>query len=294
MAEKKTVKRRSNWYIYLITFILTSIVLLLVVLSMRDVLFPEPQSSNLSAIGIADYRPEVSFNTNVIFMMSEAKGGVPDYYLLANYRPRDDALVLVPIDKRLYSKAGGVSGDLSEIYSKSGATGIITAIQNTIGVNCDYYFKFDKTALTDFIDLVGEVTANVPYDLKSGDQTIFESGTQSFNGQEVYDYITFSEDGQDENRSAVVLATIAAGFMNENSRDKTAAELQSYARKLVNTTDTNYKMEDFTENQSAYLYTTQYSYNIAENYVPLYNYDDSNRYIIADTSVATIKDRFNI
>ncbi|MCL2087421.1 MAG: LCP family protein [Oscillospiraceae bacterium] len=288
MAEKKTRRRRSNWYIYLCTFILTSVTLMLVILSMRELLFPEPGSGPQTGAG--DYRPDASFNSNFIFMLAETNGEPPEFYLLGNYRPRDDALVIVPLDRRLYSNFGG---SLTEIYSSRGAVGIADVVENITGIKCDYYFKFDKISFIDLIDSVGMVTANVPFELSIDERVVFEAGTQRFNGTQVYDYITFPDEFA-EDRGRGIIATLAVGFFNDNSRNKTAAELQSYARKIINTTNTNYRMEDFSANQQAYMYTTQYSSNIAESYVPLYDYNPNGQYSIAETSINTLRSRFGM
>lgn len=293
ISNKKTVKRRSNWYIYLLTFIISFAALSFVVWNMRDLIFPVSTVPVVSSSGRIDYRPDASYNTNVLFMLSEIKGGVPDYYMLANYRPRDEVVVLVPVKANLYSVVGNVKGSLSEIYKTGGASGVIYALNNALDIEFNNYIKFDKSSFMDFIDLIGRVPVNIPYTLKH-EELVFTAGSEDLTGERLYSYLTFPEFNEGEDYRCVVHGSAISNFINNNSRNLTVTQLQSFFNKILNTTDTNFEFADFTKNQQAYLYNTQNSYNMAEYYIPYGETNESGYFIISDSSKAAIKDRFGL
>lgn len=291
MSVKKAVKRRSNWYIYVLTFIITTVLLSFGVWSLRDMIFPQNTSSSVSSSGKVDYRPDASFNTNVLFMLSEETGGVPEYYMLANYRPRDEIIVLVPIKEQMSSTVGNSHGSLSDIYMEGGAEWVMYALQNTLDITCENYVKFNKGSFMDFIDLVGKTPVNIPYLLKN-DKIEFPAGSFELEGEQLYYYLTFPDFDEGDDYRCVVFGSAISSFINNNSRNLTVTQLQSYFNKILNTTDTDLEFSNFTKNQSAYLYNTQNSYNMAEYYIPYGETDENGFFIISENSKTTIKTRF--
>ena len=54
------------------------------------------------------------------------------------------------------------------------------------------------------------------------------------------------------------------------------------------------RFEDYTLRQQAFMYTSENSYNPAVYYIPYGTYEEDGSFVIAENSVATIKDRLGI
>jgi anionic cell wall polymer biosynthesis LytR-Cps2A-Psr (LCP) family protein len=291
MSLRKSVKRRSNWYIYLLTFMVMSLIVSFVIYNIWDFLFP---AENLPAMSTsADYRPDASFNTTFLLMLSENKGAVPDYYMLLRYLPGNESIVLVPIKSNLYSEVGNLRGTLTEHYTDGGAGGAMHAIQNAIGINPDHYIKFDKDSFIGFLDEAGFTPVNIPFDLEGG-AVQFTAGSYELTGEDLYNYITYPEYDQGEDYRCMVQGQVVANFINRNSRNLTIPQLQSLFTRILNTTDTGLDFSDFVQNQQAYLFTTQNSFNIADYYIPIGTTNQNGHFIISETAEATIRDRFGL
>ena len=293
MPAKRTVRRRSNWYIYVLTFLITFVILSFVIYNIWDYIFPERNISAMSSGSPGDYRPDASFNTTLLLMMSEEKGGIPEYYMLLNYRPRDEMIVLVPVKKNLYAEVGNTKGTLTDIYKSGGSEGAVYAMKNVFGITCEHYIKFDRDSFIGFFDETGYTPVNIPYRLTGG-AVDFDAGSYEFDGEALYDYLTYPEYDQGEDYRYMIHGLTVSNFINKNSRSLSVTRLQTLFNKILNTTDTNLEFSVFTKKQQAYLYTTQNSFNIADYYIPSGTTNDEGIFTVAENSAATILERFGV
>lgn len=72
-AESMAVRRKSNWYIYLIAFCITLAMIIMAIFSFRDFLFPKSQETGLSTDGTLsdDFVPDHSMDLSVMTMISD-------------------------------------------------------------------------------------------------------------------------------------------------------------------------------------------------------------------------------
>lgn len=291
-----SVKRKSNWYIYIITFIITAALLSLVVWKIWDYLFPAKETVTTNASGITDFRPDASNNMTVLLMLSEEKAAIPEYYMLVSYRPKDEVISLVPLRSDIYATEGGVSGNLMQIYQKNGSQGVMYAMENLFDVKCDFYVKFDKYSFIELANFGGTVSVNIPYTLtdpETGDLD-FASGTQILDGEQLYKYITYKNFTEGIEYTNVVLGSVISSMINQNFRGLTTTDLQTIANMIINNADTDFKFDDYTARQKAFLYTTENTYNPAEYYIPYGESDEHGSFILSENSVLTIRDRMGI
>lgn len=314
-------KRKSNWYIYLITLIISFVLLGFFVSGMWDTLFPtEKDAANAYSVNNSDYRPSADIQLTALIMLSEMKAGTPDYYMLAKYRPRSEKIIFVPLRENMKVTYNGNAGSLYEMYSNLGADAVMGGIKETTGIECDYYFKFDRLSFIDFIDLTGEVYVNVPVDItevktetflekeiieidgeeqevttqvkKDIETIIFPAGSNYMKGEELYSYITYNFNKGVDYQLAIIGSAVM-NMINRNFRDLSSTELQGYTEKVISSTDTDFMFSDYVEYQPVLQYTTENSINPCEYYIP-YGADDGGYFILAANSVQTIKDRFGI
>lgn len=316
-----TIKRKSNWYIYLITLIISFVLLGSFVSKMWNTFFPtEKDAENAYSVNNSDYRPSADIQFTALIMLSEMKAGTPDYYMLAKYRPRAEKVIFVPLRENTRMSYKGNTGSLYEMYSNLGAEGVMGAIEETTGIKCDRYVKFDRLSFIDFVDLTGEVYVNVPAEIaevkietylekeimeidgeeqevttqvkKEVKNVIFPAGSQYFDGETLYNYITYSF-GMGEDYQLAIAGSAVMNMINRNFRDLSSTELQGYTEKVISSTDTDFMFSDYVELQPVLQYTTENSINPCEYYIP-YGEDAGGYFVIAPNSVQTIKDRFGI
>ena len=73
------VRRKSNWYIYLIAFCITLAMIIMAIFSFRDFLFPKSQETGLSTDGTLsdDFVPDHSMDLSVMTMISDGSADMP-------------------------------------------------------------------------------------------------------------------------------------------------------------------------------------------------------------------------
>ena len=288
-----TVKRRkSNWYIYLITFVIASALAAMIMSIFWDVIFPEREASDYS--GIRGDIPDASNNIKILFMLSEEKAGAPTRYMLMSYQPADETIVCIPIRSDMEAVVGNRRGPLYQLYLDGGVQTIMYAIEGTMGVKCDRYVKFSRDSFVSMIDAMGKVTVNCAYDVLSSDGSVlFESGTHQMNGTNLYSYICYDNPAYGDDYQSLVLGSAAVSIFNSNLHGLSATVIQSYFTKLMNTTDTNLTLEDYTKRQQAFLFTSVESFSPGQYYIP-YGEVDGGVFKLADSSKATIQQRLRL
>lgn len=249
--------------------------------------------------GSVGFRPNSSYDTTVLLMLGKDKGAAPDYFMLMNYRPGDDSIVIVPVKP---NTAVGLQS-VSRLYRTGGAMGVIDGIKSSFGIICKDYIKFDKDSFIEFVSVSGATTVNILHGIETNGY-IFPEGQQDLGAAELYEYLTYDFYNGGENSSYgedyqyMVQATVTASFINKNSRSLTAGKLQTLFEKILYNCDTSLDFSDFTTNQRAYLYTAENSVNIAEYYNPYgetnYADDGEELFFITESSLNSIKSRFGL
>ena len=314
------VKRKSNWYIYLIALIISFVLLGLFVSSIWDSLFPASEDAASYSISHSDFRPSPDIKPTYLVMLSDMKAATPVYYMLANYRPREEMIVFVPLQENMKVSYGGNEGSLYEMYDNFGAEAVMGGIKTSLGVECKHYIKFDRLSFIDFIDLTGSVYVNIPADItetvtktvleketveidgeekevtrsvkKAVEEIVFPAGVSYLDGEKLYDYITY-DFGKGVDYKLAVHGAMAMNMLNRNFRNLSSTEIQKFAEKLIYSTDTDITMSDYTNMQSVLQYTSENTINPCEYYMP-YGENDGGYFIISENSKATILDRLGI
>lgn len=314
-------KRKSNWYIYVITLIISFVILGFFVTRIWDSLFPtEKDAANAYSVNNTDYRPSADIKLTALLMLSEMKAGTPDYYMLANYRPRDEAIVFIPLPENMKVSYNGNTGSLYEMYDNLGAEAVMGGIKELTGIECDFYVKFDRLSFIDFVDLTGNVYVNVPAEIsetrtetyleteiievdgekqevtkqvkKEVKNVIFPAGAQYLNGETLYNYINYPF-GMGDDYELAIIGSAVMNMVNRNFRDLSSTELQGYTEKIISSTDTDFMFSDYVEYQPVLQYTTENSINPCEYYIP-YGESDGGYFILSSGCAETIKDRLKI
>lgn len=287
MAVKK---RKSNWYIYLITFAAASVIAAMFLSVFWDILFPQRTSAVHG--GISTDIPDSSNNMRTLFMLSEQSASIPTRFLVVSYQPADEAVYCVPLRSDMQVTAsGGRTGTLAQIYSLGGVQAVLSGIQTTVGIKCDNYVKFDRDTFITMADAIGKIQVSLAYDVLAADGgVLFEAGNHSMNGSDLYTYLNYDNADYGADYQSLVLGSAAVSVLNDNLHGLSATVIQSYFTKLMNTVDTDITLEDYTARQQAFLFTSVESFNPGQYYIPYGEIRDGVFYL-ADDSKLTISER---
>ena len=288
-----SVRRKSNWYIYLIALIISFILLGLFVRSIWSSIFPDQDKENSRySISDSDYRPSASINLTSLIMLSDMKAATPKYYMLMNYQPRSEVIVFVPLRENTKVTYKGNTGSLYEVYDNYGAKAVADSVEELLGIKCVHYIKFDRLSFIDFVNMTGQVYVNVPSDVtekeekiilkkekvenEEGEQeeiikqvtetfenVIYKEGSNYMNGETLYGYLTYNfRRGVDY--TLAVQGSAAMNMLNKNFRRLSSTQMQSLAESIIRSTETDIVLKDYTDIQPIFNYTSENSINTCE------------------------------
>jgi hypothetical protein len=225
---------------------------------------------------MAAFIPDSELDTTILFMMSDEQGSLPRMFMLANYRPRDQVVVLVPLnqDTRVQTRNG--IGRLTDLYQTGGAPMVVEALSNTLGIDCEFYVKFDRVSFTGFASLFRDVRVNIPADFSAGGLTL-RAGEHFLGGGDLFLYMNFAnfpEFGDDFNLALIGQAMTA--FIN-----------------VLNNANTNLTRRDYFAYQRALYHTSMNAINPATVYIPS-GAREAHEFVISNRSIANIHERFGL
>ena len=315
------VKRKSNWYIYLIALVVSFVLLGLFVRSIWGSLFPEDDASGgRYTLSRSDYRPSADINLTTLIMLSDMKAATPVYYMLMNYQPRNEVIVFIPLRENMKVTYSGNTGSLYEMYDNYGAKGVAAAVGERLGIKCEHYIKFDRLSFIDFVDMGGKVYVNIPSDVteketrsvlkkqivvedgeeqevtrqvpETVENVIFAEGIHYMDGETLYSYLTYDfKRGVDY--ALAVQGSAAMNMINKNFRGISSTQMQGLAESIIKSTETDIVFEDYTNIQAIFTYTAENSINPCEYYIP-YGDTDGGYFVLSESSKATMIDRMGI
>lgn len=287
------VRRKSNWYIYLIAFGITLAMIIMAILSFRGFLFPEARETGLTDSGELsdDFVPDSSMNLSVMTMISDGAEDLPELFIIASYNAVENRLMFVPVTQGISLDSAGRT--LPNIYAAQGAEGVEKAVSDQCGIQFDGYVKFDRSSLISFLATFG----NVEYDvaktilIEDGKEVqAINSGKQVFTAEMIYRYLMFADFGEGESYRYNMICSLLIELVNQNVAYIDSSLLDVYAAEITGG-DTDLTEDLYMTKKAAMLSTVQYGINPAEYYVPYGEYTDDGGFRISENSVVTIRQK---
>lgn len=289
-----TVRRKSNWYIYLLAFVITAAFVMMVIFTFRWYLFPErAEEVGLNSAGelSESFTPTAEHNFNIIAMLSESEGSSPRLYVIAAYNAVESRLCFIPVPPEISVASEG--RDLPNIYAAQGGEGIISAIEDIVGVKLDDYVAFTRESFVKFLSVYGNVRYNVPKTMIVPDgieADTFNAGEQLFSPESCYRYIMLADFEEGESYRFNIIGDVLSSLVNQNYSYADSSLLDTYSRHFIDAQDSSITEEDYTAHKAALLNTIIYASSPAEYYVPYGDYIDGG-FNISDNSIITIKQK---
>ena len=286
------VRRKSNWYIYLIAFCITLAMIIMAIFSFRDFLFPKSQETGLSTDGTLsdDFVPDHSMDLSVMTMISDGSADMPSLFIAVTYNAVDNRLLFIPVTDGIALASSGRT--LPNIYAAQGGQGVAAAVSDALGIKFDGYVKFDRATLTGLIATYGNVEYNVAKTLLITDGTEVEainSGDQIFTAEKVFRYIMFADFGEDESYRFNMIGSLLIELVNHVSCID-GSLLTAYAEDILNA-ETDLTSDILSAHKAAMLNTVKYGINPADYYVPYGVYGDDGSFTVSDNSIMTIQQK---
>ena len=289
------VRRKSNWYIYLIAFGVTLALIIMAIFSFRDFLFPKSNETGLTVDGelSGDFVPDSSMNLAVLTMVSDSANDMPELFIIAAYNAVENRLTFIPVNNGIALSSTGRT--LPNVYAAQGGEGVSKAVSDECGISIDGYIKFDRAGLVSLIATYGNVEFDVAKTLLITDGAEVEainSGKQIFTAEMVYRYMMFADFGEGESYRFNMICSLLIELINQNISYVDGSLLDVYSASIFNKAETNLTEETYLSRKAAMLNTVQYGINPAEYYVPYGEYGDDGSFAIAANSVTTIRQKY--
>jgi uncharacterized protein YejL (UPF0352 family) len=300
IGKKRTApkihRRRSNWYIYLISFAATFALLSLIVLAYQEVLF-----GGGSRTGGGDYVPDPELDATILLMLGDKQGDPPHMFMMLNYRPADEVIMLVPFSADTVFSAqtstrSTITGTLTHLYSSGGAALVTDGISRAFEIDLNHYIEFDRASFISFTEDLGEVPISVPFDFTHSG-VAFSEGENDLSGEELFIYLNCMNNDNfpqvSKNYDLTVLGEAISSLINNNLNNLNAQTIQRTFNKALNNASTNITIGVYRSYQQALLYTSNVSVAPAGYILPMTTESDDGL-VLTNRSIADILNRFSV
>lgn len=293
MTQKRK-KYKSNWFIFVMTLIITASMLGLVIFVLRDYLFPTKETGisvdgeNKKAAG------DSSLNLLAVLDFNE---DVPSAYSLISYHAGSGTIDIIALYPRLYIEGDGKSGTVEDIFNKHGAKGLMPVLNASLGIACTNYTVLDKSVFIDLFTSLGNVTLGIPQKISYTNSDLgfsfsAEAGEKLFSSSSLYDYFLYSS----LNGDSAGLTDIAAAIMetiNQNIANMDLSSIQYNFNRLRDNTTNNFDKDDFKNRKEAINETLDTASAPAAYYVPYGKLNEEGKFLLSDGSLISIQQRMD-
>lgn len=288
------VRRKSNWYIYIIAFGITLAMIVMVVIFLKDVIFPESKETGLNTNGTLsdDFVPDKSMGLSVMTMISDTDSEMPSLFIAAVYDAVENRLTYIPLNDSIALTSSGRT--LPNIYAAQGGSGVAKAVSDVLGISFDGYIRFTRDSFMGLMSAFGNVEYEVAKTLLIDDGAevrAINSGKQIFTAEMLYKYIMFADFDEGESYRFNMIGSILIELVNQNISYIDSSLLDVYAANILENSETDLTEDRYKHSKAAMLNTIRYGINPAEYYVPYGEYGDDGSFVISDNSLVTIRQK---
>lgn len=288
------VRRKSNWYIYIIAFGITLAMIVMVVIFLKDVIFPESKETGLNTNGTLsdDFVPDKSMGLSVMTMISDSDSEMPSLFIAAVYDAVENRLTYIPLNGSIALTSSGRT--LPNIYAAQGGSGVAKAVSDVLGISFDGYIRFTRDSFMELMSAFGNVEYEVAKTLLIDDGAevrAINSGKQIFTAEMLYKYIMFADFDEGESYRFNMIGSILIELVNQNISYIDSSLLDVYAANILENSETDLTEDRYKHSKAAMLNTIRYGINPAEYYVPYGEYGDDGSFVISDNSLVTIRQK---
>lgn len=290
-----SVRRKSNWYIYLIAFGIAFAFAITAIFAFRWYLFPEdtaPVALNEAGELQDGFKPTSKHNFSTLVMISEEASASPELFILCEYDAVNSRLSLIPLPEGI--SVPKEDRTLPNIYAAQSGSGVVSAVKDAIGVDIGFYAAIDRAGFVRFVNNFGNVQYNVPKTLIIHDMDKTETintGDQLLDGDALYLLIMKADYEEGESYRFNIAGALLSELVNQNFRNVDNSLMDMYFKELCDLCDSNFDENKYRGYKPALLNTIEYGVNPAEYYIPYGEYSDDGGFRISENSINSIKQK---
>ena len=289
------VRRRSNWYIYFISFGIALVFAIAAIFAFRWYLFPEDSNPvGMTPTGelSENFRPTSEHNFTALAMLADSESDIPSLFMMIEYEAVDNRITFVPLPNGISMPGEGRT--LPNVYAAQGGGKVIEAIEAEVGVRCDFYVKMDRSGFLELVSIFGNVTYDVPKTFLISDKSVVETvnaGAQRLTAETMFRLMMLADYTDGESYRFNCIGNMLSELINQNYRDKTSSLLDSYYGIITANSDNNFTEQIYKAHKAALINTSEYGVSPAEYYIPYGEYGDDGSFVISANSVITIQQK---
>lgn len=290
-----SVRRKSNWYVYFISFGIAMAFAVAAIIAFRWYLFPEnnePTGLNPSG-GVADnFHPSAEHNFNSLIMLSDKSSDNPDLFMLVEFSAVENRLAVVPMPNGISVPTEGRS--LPNVYAAQGPRKVVSVLESILKIECDSYIQLDRSGFLDIVSTFGNVNYGIMKTLIIYDGSMVETlnaGTQRLAAESMFRLAMFAEYADGESYRFSSIGQMFADLINQNYRTIDGSLMDNFFAQIVKDAETDLTEEKYKKYKPALLYAIEYSSSPAEYYVPYGEYTEDGGFVISENSKITIRQR---
>lgn len=290
-----SVRRKSNWYIYLIAFGIAFAFALTAIFTFRWYLFPEDTAPvGLNAAGELDdnFKPTEKHNFNSLVMISDDAVDSPKLFILIEYNAVDSRLSFVPLPDGISVQKDGRT--MSNIYAAQGGKGVIDAVNNVVDIEIVSYAKIDRAGFVQFVNNFGNVRYDVPKTIIIQDTNTAETinaGNQLLDGDSIFRLIMVADYEEGESYRFNCIGNLLSELVNQNFRNVDSSLMDTYFNELCDLCESDLSEEKYQTYKPALLNSIEYGVNPAEYYIPYGEYTQDGGFVISENSITSIRQK---
>ncbi len=290
------VRRKSNWYIYFLSFVITAAFVIVAIFVFRWYLFPtDTQETGIDKVTgelTDDFKPTAEHSFNLLGMLSDGAIDSPELFYIVLFNAPSNSITFVPIPNGISVASQGRT--LPNVYEAQGGAEVVNILEKEIGIKCSSYVKMDSKSFEELLTVFGNVEYDIPRTItikKGEDMVTFNSGRNLLTSEEVFDLVYRAEYDEGEAYKFRTAADIFAELINQNYHHVDGSLLDTYYGMIINSAETNLNEQLYKAHKAALLNTVEYGVQPADFYIPYGEYTDDGGFKIAENSIISIKQK---
>lgn len=293
-----SVRRKSNWYVYFISFGIAMAFAIAAIIAFRWYLFPEnnePTGLNLSNDVAQNFHPSAEHNFNSLIMLSDKSSDNPNLFMLVEFSAVEKRLAVVPMPNGISVPTEGRS--LPNVYAAQGPQKVVSVLENILNIECDSYIRLDRTGFLDIVSTFGNVNYEIMKTQIIYDGSLVETlnaGTQRLAAESMFRLAMLAEYPEGESYRFSSIGQMFGDLINQNYRTVDGFLMDNFFEQIIKEAETDLTKEKYTKYKPALLYAINYSSSPAEYYVPYGEYTEDGGFVISENSKITIRQRAGI
>ena len=289
------VKRKSNWYIYFISFAIAMIFAIAAIFAFRWYLFPEdsnPVGLDKSGELTDGGRPTSELNFNMLAMLADRDSDIPSLFMLIEYNAVENRITIVPLPGGI--SMSGEGRTLPNVYAVQGGSKAAQAVEKAVGVPVEFYVKMDRMGFITLLSSFGNLNYDFVRTLTIEDNGISETvnaGSQRLTVETLFRLVMLADYGEGESYRFNMIGSMLSDLINQNYRAVDGSLLDSYFRIITENSETDLNDKIFKTHKAALINTVAYGVQPAEYYIPYGEYGEDGSFVISENSIMTIQQR---